>query len=139
MAKKTFSIFIGLLLILSFTSCPDIPEKEDDEKASGFTLSGDLIGGFNTNNPTNLVTIKLLPDNNPASAALYSTSTSTWRDTKAPWTERYASYSISGINAGTYYLYAEFNDTTDVSASTTDGPTSITITADMSQDIDFTI
>lgn len=141
MIRKFFVFFICLLFVLSITGCPDVTkEKDDDEKASGFTLSGDIIVRFLEINPTHTVTIKLLPDNNIGSTALYSTTTSSWRDTKAIETFiRYATYTISGITAGNYYIYTTINPVSNMSGYVPDGPTYIEITSDVSgHDINFT-
>jgi len=142
MTRKFFCFFIVLLLVLSLASCPDVIPPEE-ENASRFTLSGDIKVDFMIENPTNTVTIKLLPDDNYLSTPVYSTTASVWRTDKAIVEPshylRYSSYSLSGIAEGTYYLYAEIHPSADFNSNATYGPFEIEISANIEgRDIDFT-
>jgi len=125
-----------LLFVLSITGCPEVPE--DEKNSNKCSLSGDITAYFTVNAlPTvEVVTIKLLPDSNTSSPAVYSATADSWRTLKAPPTiyTFFTSYSITGITPGTYYLYAVISPSGNA-AYNVYGPASITITANKIQEI----
>ena len=131
--KKLFVVIICLFSMWAvMTACDDTSDPDS------YTLSGDITAKFYTETPDNTVTINLMSENDCTGTPVYSDSSNAWRITKVTIAdyERYSSYVLSGIEAGTYYLCGSI-DGSDVSSSSSYGPVEIEISEDTELEIVF--
>ena len=131
--KKLFVAIICLFSVWAvMTACDDTSDPDT------YTLSGDITAEFDTGTPSDTVTINLMAENDCEATPLFSYSTDEWRTDKfsAFNATRYASYEISGIEAGTYSLCGS-SDLVNMQNYTPYGPVEIEISGDAVQDIEF--
>ena len=127
--KKLFVAIICLFSVwVVMTAC------DDSDDPDTWTLSGDITAQFNTGTPADTATIALMSDSNCAGIPVYSTTTNEWRTTKfVAYDTLYASYEISGIEEGTYYLCGS-TDEVNIASYVPYGPAEINISDDTVHD-----